>query len=459
MTDRYRRRTLLSLAAATMVSGCLGGESTGDPRTSTEPPTKTTETPMVEPDYDTRLGHDIESWSRYDPAWRAPTESPEIEVELETLVTGLEIPWDLSFAPNGDLFITERVGRVNRFAAGELEAVASPDDALDAEAVDQGSRERSWFLDGGEGGTMGTTVHPSYPDVPLVYVYYTYRHDREWYNKLVYVDVSADDPASHVKTLVDEIPANRFHNGGRIAFGPENYLWVTVGDAGQKERARDPSFLGGTVLRLTPEGEPAPGNPDHGGDPRVFTVGHRNPQCITWQPDGTPVITEHGPGPDEVSVLGPGNDYGWADARDPPAYRTTDGVTPPVASSLGNTWAPAGGVFYTADAVPAFRNRLVFGALGSQRLKVATLTPADDGDPTADLPPLGETGVRHDGDWTDGSWVATTHDLLVDEVGRIRHVEQGPDGALYLVTSNRDGRASGPFPTGNDDRLLRLTPA
>ncbi|WP_439025421.1 PQQ-dependent sugar dehydrogenase [Haloarchaeobius sp. DT45] len=456
MTSRFDRRTVLSLASGTLLAGCLGSDTTSD--TEPVPTTAATTRGPTEPDYDIGTVHDIDTWAQYDPNWTAPADSPELDLELETLVTGLEIPWDLSFAPNGDPFVTERVGRVSRFAAGELETVANPTDAIRAEAVDRGSRERSWFLDGGEGGTMGTAVHPAYPEVPLVYVYYTYKRDRQLYNKLVYVDVAADDPATHTKTLLDEVPGNRFHNGGRIAFGPENYLWVTTGDAGQKERSRDPSFLGGKVLRLTPEGDPAPGNPDHGGDPRVYTFGHRNPQCLAWQPDGTPVVTEHGPGPDEVNVLEPGADYGWPTARDPKGYRNTTGITPPVASSLGETWAPAGGVFYTGDAVGPLRNRLVFGTLGGQRLKVATLTPVVDGDPVTDLPPLGETGVRHDGDWTDDSWVATTHDLLVDEVGRIRHVEQGPDGALYVITSNRDGRASGPFPAGEDDRLLRLSP-
>lgn len=387
-------------------------------------------------------------------------------VHAEVLLSGLEVPWDVDFAPNGELFVTERVGRVNRYRDGEGVAAWRPRDAVEGGSKPAGSHDRSWWVAGGEGGTMGVAVHPRYPTVPLVYVYYTADRSGDPTNRVVAFDATSDDPGQRAWVVVDDIPGDSFHDGGRIAFGPANALWVTTGDAGNERDARDPSSLAGKVLRMTPEGEPMPGNPDIGpeADPRVYTYGHRNPQGITWLPDGTPAVTEHGPGPDEVSLLVPGGDYGWPDVRSPEGYvRAANGATkyggtgdvhPPIASSAGgNTWAPSGCAFYTGDVVPAWRNRLIVGCLVSQRLKVVTLTP-----PGSELPPLGETGVRHDADWFDGAVTATVHDALVDELGRIRNVAQGPDGGLYAITSNRDGRARGPFPTDRDDVLVRLQP-
>lgn len=402
----------------------------------------------------TSVAHDAASWARRDPDWRAPATSPAGDLAVETLVERLEIPWDLAFAPNGDLFLTERTGRVLRYRSGAVTDVTRPADAIDAAAKPPGSDERSWFLAGGEGGTMGVAVHPRYPDVPLLYVYYTAEGDGGRANRLAALDLAADDPGADARTLLS-VPAGRIHNGGRIAFGPANYLWVTAGDTGESSLARDPGSLAGTVLRLAPDGAAAPDNPDRNGwDPRVYTTGHRNPQGITWLPDGRPVVSEHGPGPDEVSLLDAGGDYGWPAARSPAEYRGSD-YRPPVASSAGGeAWAPSGCVFYAGDGVPRLRNRLLVGCLGSQRVVAVTLTP-----PGGDPPPLGTTGRRHDGEWLDDRFTATTHALLADRIGRVRHVEQGPDGGLYAVTSNRDGRARGRFPTGRDDRLVRIEPA
>jgi len=160
-------------------------------------------------------------------------------------------------------------------------------------------------------------------------------------------------------------------------FGPDNHLWVTTGDAATKADAQDPS--------RSREGAPRPGdgrpgrdNPRHDGwDDRVYTLGHRNPQCITWLPDATPVVTEHGPnGLDEVSVLEAGGNYGWPDVRRPEGYRANPEMSRPALNTgLENSWAPTGRTFYTGDAVPSWRNCLVFGQLIAQRVGVVSLTP------------------------------------------------------------------------------------
>ncbi|AUX08222.1 glucose/sorbosone dehydrogenase [Halalkaliarchaeum desulfuricum] len=453
-----RRRALSALGTGSIVvaAGCLGDD---DPDSDGEPEAdesgEATDPDPVEAEYDLSVDHDINTWDGYDPEWEPPTEPPEDEYAVETLVEGLEIPWDLAFAPDGELFVSERPGRILRYDAGTVEAIAEPDDVVDAEAIDVGD-EGGWWAGGGEGGLMGIAVHPNYPDVPLLYVYYTYDGHGGERNRLAYYDVSADEPAETHTTVFEDVPGDRIHNGGRIAFGPKNYLWIATGDAGSPEQhSQDPSSLAGKILRIEPDGSAPEDNPDlgDGADPRVFTYGHRNAQGISFFPDGTPVISEHGPSArDEVIVLASGENHGWPDARDGEEYPGTDFARPAINSGTSDTWAPAGTVFYTGGAVPSLRNRLLVGGLGSEQLYVVTLSPAGEPEPDA------ERGIRYDEDWLDPDWQATAHSVFEGEHGRIRHVEQGPDGTLYAVTSNRDGRASDAFPQEGDDRLVRITP-
>jgi len=430
-----RRRFLAALGVAS-VAGCTSPVDTGG--TETAP-----------------LDHPTPSPTE----WEVPTDSPTAaDVSPTTLVENLEVPWDLAFTPDGELFITERVGRVARFDGDEVRTVAKPDDAIDAGSIDPGSDERPWWVTGGEGGTLGIATHPGYPEPPFVYVYYTAEQGAKRVNKVARYDAGADDPESTAETIVDGIPANNYHNGGRLEFGPENYLWVTTGDAGEPAKAQDHGTLHGKVLRIEPNGEPAPDNPDH-DDPRVFTYGHRNPQGVTWTPDNVTIATEHGPSArDEVNRLVTGDNYGWNVARGGPddgeweAYGDHPEFHPPLVNTgPGETWAPTGCVFYTGDAVPGWRNRLVVGALGGQHVNVVTLTP-----PGEQLPPLDGDSRRFDADWFDDAYVATSHEFLVNELGRVRRVAQGPDGDLFAITSNRDGRAREGFPREKDDVLVRL---
>ena len=441
--DVLSRRTMLALSTV----GLAGCTAPSAPDGTATPPE------------DLSLDHDVTAWDDYDPEWSAPTDAAEPELEVEVLAETLEIPWDLSFAPNGHLFVTQRTGEVLRYADGHVVSLFEPEGVIDAGSVAPGSDEDSWFVDGGEGGTMGVEAHPLYPHVPKLYVYYTSEtDDGEYVVRLGVFNPKSDSPGEPEEVLL-EAPARvgtraNIHNGGRLRFGPANYLWVTAGDAGSGELAADPESLAGSVIRIGPEGEAAPDN-ENDGDSRLFTMGHRNPQGLSWLPDATPVANEHGVGPDEVNALEVGTNYGWPEAGREGEYVDTD-YRPPAASSQieETTWAPSGSSFYTGDAAPTLSNRLLVGCLAHQRLKAFTLTRPD-----GELPEIGETGVRHDADWLDGAYTATSHDLLVDELGRIRHVEQGPDGALYAITSNRDGRAKEPFPREVDDVLVRITEA
>ena len=439
------RRGFLALAGTAAVAGCSGD---APPRT---PPG------TVADDYE-------HPTPRGDPSWEAPATAPTVDVAVEPLVRNLEIPWDIAFSGTGELFVTQRTGSVVTLDAGRVSNVAQPRDAIDADALAPGSDRSPWWVDGGEGGTLGIAVHPAYPDEPWVYVYYTASTGGGKRNRVVRFDVSAADPNETEEVVVGGIPANKFHNGGRIRFGPDGNLWVCTGDAGVPERARDPASLAGKILRVAPDGKAPSSNPDLDGDPRVFTVGHRNPQGLDWLPGGVPIISEHGPGGrDEVNLLRPGADYGWNDVRAGPdaageefaAYPAHDDVVPPVLNTgLGTSWAPTGATFYTGRDFPAWRHRFVVGGLISQCIWVVTLTP-----PGATPPPLGESGRRFDADWLHPAFTATAHPVLVDELGRVRHVAQSPAGELYAVTSNRDGRASDPFPRERDDVLVRLRAA
>ncbi|MFB6171429.1 MAG: PQQ-dependent sugar dehydrogenase [Haloarculaceae archaeon] len=432
-----RRRYLAALGTA-LAAGCTAPSLTGE---NTQSPSGNAGSGSV--DHTPPAGAD----------WEAPSTSPTTaSVSPTRLVENLEIPWDLSFAPNGDLFITERVGRVARFDGDAVRTVARPSDAIDAGSLQPGSDKRPWWVDGGEGGTLGVATHPAYPDPPFVYVYYTTKSGGKKHNKVVRYDAEADEPESTAEVIVDGIPANLYHNGGRLVFGPRNYLWVTTGDAGEPKKAQDPGTLNGKILRITPDGDPAPDNPGL-DDPRVFSYGHRNPQGVTWTPDNVVLETEHGPsGHDEMNRLIAGDNYGWPVARTADAYRDNPQFHRPLLNSgSAPSWAPTGCVFYTGDAVPAWTNRLVVGTLVGQHINVVTLTPPD-----GQLPPLDGDSRRFQGDWFDDAYVATSHKLLKDVLGRVRLVTQGPDGALYAITSNRDGRANGKFPREVDDVLVRF---
>ncbi|QSW99242.1 PQQ-dependent sugar dehydrogenase [Haloterrigena alkaliphila] len=439
-----RRRLLAAVGLSIAIAGC----STGS-----EPDARELATPESVPDDD---------WST--PEWRPGEGTPaEDDVVATTVVAGLEVPWDLAFA-DGDAFVTERDGGVRRFDASALaeDAALGPDGGetvLPGDALPNRSAP-------GEGGTLGVAVHPDYPDPAAVFVYYTVDENGIG-NRLVRYDLEADD----LEPVLEGIPGASIHNGGRIAFGPEGALWVLTGDADDPALAQDPGSRAGAVLRIAPDGDPHPRNPDWGadGDRRTYTLGHRNPQGIDFTPQGRPVIAEHGPSArDEVSVLRPGGNYGWDIVRGGPddseygSYDAYDDAAPPVVNTgPGTTMAPSG-IAFADDAVGFWENRLLVAGLASSALHVVTLSPdagddGDDGDGAANGGD--ESGVRYDAPWLDDRFTATVNTLFDGAFGRLRHVEPGPDGSLYLLTSNRDGRASGAFPREGDDRIIRLEAA
>ncbi len=314
-------------------------------------------------------------------------DSRRVAIDTDEVVTGLQSPWGLAFRQDGSALVSERdTGRILAVRDGQATEVARIPE----------SRLR------GEGGLLGIALAPDDPDAWL-YVYYTTEED----NRIVRLRLGSSAPP---EVLVTGIPAAAIHNGGRLAFGPDGFLYAGTGDADQKGRSQDRDSLGGKILRMTPEGRPAPGNPF---GTLVWSYGHRNVQGIAWAPDGTMYASEFGQNRyDELNRIEPGRNYGWPEVE---GDSDDDRFVRPLA-----TWT-------TADASPS--GIAVFG----DRIYVACLR----GRKVFRLPRDGSSAER----------------LLHNEFGRLRTVAQAPDGSLWVITSNTDGRTE---PKRGDDRILRL---
>jgi glucose/arabinose dehydrogenase len=334
---------------------------------------------------------------------------------VETVATGLHIPWSLVFAPDGRLFVTERPGRVRILQNGRLleePAITLPDIA----AI-------------GEGGLLGMALHPSFAQNHLVYLAYTGQAPGRGIgiaNRLVRFREVANtlgEPA----VLIDDITASSIHNGSRVNFGPDGRLYMTTGDAANASLAQDLARLSGKILRINEDGTTPADNPF--GSP-VYSFGHRNPQGLDWHPaTGDLWATEHGAtGNDEVNRIVAGRNYGWpvieGDATRPDMETPILFFSPSI--------APSGATFYTGAAFPTFRNNFFFATLAGAHLHRVRFDPADQ-----------RRVLGHER-------------LLQGRFGRIRDVVTGPDGAVYFCTSNNDG-SGGLVP--EDDRILRLVPA
>jgi glucose/arabinose dehydrogenase len=321
----------------------------------------------------------------------SPTEGAAGRV-VSVLATGLEVPWGIAFLPGGDALVTERdSARILRVPAGG----GTPTEVQQLSEVDGD----------GEGGLLGIAVPSTYARDQLVYVYYSTGED----NRIARLRLGQPP-----QPIVTGIPRSGIHNGGRLVFGPDGYLYAGTGDASGRGNSQDRNSLGGKILRMTPDGHPAPGNPF---GTLVWSYGHRNVQGLVFDRSGRLWASEFGQNRfDEINLIQAGKDYGWPiveGASDDPRF-TAPLVTWPTSEASPSGVTIAGSTLYVA-------------ALRGERLWQVPL----DGDRT-------------------GSPQAT----LEGEYGRLRAVQLAPDGSLWILTSNRDGRGD---PTGDDDRIVRLT--
>jgi len=350
----------------------------------------------------------------------APTSSSEIFTTadgarffVDQVVTNVEVPWSLAFAPDGRLFFTERPGRVRVVQGGAL--VPTPALTIDDVSLN------------GESGALGLALDPGFAQTHYVYLAYTAAVPGSApVNRLVRYREVQNTLADRV-VLLDNVPAASIHDGARVRFGPDGRLYMTMGDASVGSNAQSLSSYSGKILRLASDGSTPRDNPF--SNP-IFSWGHRNPQGLDWHPiTGDLWETEHGNvGNDEVNVIGAGQNYGWPVIE---SSATRAGMEAPITSYTPSI-APSGASFYRGGAFPAFQNDFFFATLRGQHIHRLRLDPAG------------------------GRRIGAEERLVDNRFGRIRDVVPGPDGYLYFCTNNRDGRGS---PAAIDDRILRLVPA
>ncbi|HXH24330.1 MAG TPA: PQQ-dependent sugar dehydrogenase [Vicinamibacterales bacterium] len=338
------------------------------------------------------------------------TTSDGVRFRVETLLTGLEVPWSLVLAPDGRAFVTERPGRVRvvDLLRGRSEIALTVQDVFAQ----------------GEGGLLGIALDPDFADTRWVYLYYTAATAAGPVNRLVrYREVGGR--LGERALLLDNVPGAVIHNGGRIRFGPDERLYISTGDANNALLAQDLASLAGKILRLDRDGTTPRDNPF--ASP-VFSYGHRNPQGFGWRPIGAEMwASEHGAaGNDEINQIRSGLNYGWPRIE---GSQTMPGMERPVAF-FTPAIAPSGASFYDGRRFPGFAGDLFVATLRGMHLRRLRIDAARR--------------------------VVLDERLLEGRFGRLRDVIAGPDGHLYVLTSNRDGRGS---PIADDDRILRLVPA
>ncbi|WP_426319596.1 PQQ-dependent sugar dehydrogenase [Microbacterium sp. E-13] len=320
-----------------------------------------------------------------------------------TVTSGLEAPWSVAPLPEGGALISQR-------GDGTVLEL-TPDGVLRTAGRVPG------VVSGGESGLHGLALLET-DGGPVVYAYFGAEND----NRVARMPLLGEPGAYRLgedEVILDGIPRARNHDGGRLAFGPDGYLYVTTGDASLRDAAQDPTSLGGKILRITPDGDPAPGNPR---DTPVWSIGHRNVQGIAWTADGTMWASEFGQDTwDELNRIEGGANYGWPIVE---GVAGRDDLVDPVAVWATSDASPSG-IAAVGDTV------FIAGLRGERLWQVDTREGDVAGEPA---------------------------DAFAGELGRLRDVVALPDGSLWVLTNNTDGRGS---PRPGDDVLVRveLTPA
>ncbi|MFI8929770.1 PQQ-dependent sugar dehydrogenase [Streptomyces sp. NPDC053474] len=335
-----------------------------------------------------------------------PPEKGAAEV-TKTLATGLKSPWGLAALPGGDLLVSSRdegtITHVDTTSGKKTEVGTVP-------GVDPG----------GEGGLMGLALSPTYASDHFVYAYFTTASDNRVARMLYDEAKPTGQRLGAPDTIFKGIPKGTIHNGGRIAFGPDKLLYVGTGETGDTGLAQDKKSLGGKILRLTPEGDPAPGNPFE--DSPVYSYGHRNVQGLAWDEHKRLWASEFGQDTwDELNEIKAGDNYGWpeVEGKGDEDDEGAEGFHAPVAQWKTSEASPSG-VAYAEGSV-------WMAGLRGQRLWRIPVRGVD-GEPK-------------------------TEAFLTEEHGRLRTVLAAGGDKLWLVTSETDSRGT---PEKGDDKILEV---
>lgn len=377
----------LALGASLVACGQGGNESTID-ITGTAPPSPQGSPSSPDPSGPT-------SASTSPSTGEGPDDGPEV---VEEIAAGLEAPWGLDFLPDGDAVVTERDTQRVLLVDGEDYTVTELG-TLDV-ATPQG-----------EAGLLGVAVSPDFDTDRTLFFYASTDTD----NRVVRTTLR-DGRLGALRPVLTGIPNGYIHDGGRLEFGPDGFLYVSTGEIGEPDLAQDPDSLAGKVLRITPDGRPAPGNP--GGSP-VWSLGHRNVQGLAFDDDGRLWASEFGQDTfDELNLIREGANYGW------PAVEGEGGKARGFVDPQ-QVWA-------TDDASPSglafLDGALWMAALKGERLWKVTL---------------------------DGDRAVSSTPYFVGDYGRMRTVAATDDGMLWVMTSNRDTRGE---PGPGDDKILLVRP-
>lgn len=328
------------------------------------------------------------------------------QLKLDVFVKNLIIPWGMGFLPNGDFLFVQRGGNIDLLKKG----------AADYNLIMFRQVKVS------EGGLLGMTIDPDFNNNHYVYIYETFNDTT---NRVVRLLLN-NDQITQDKILLATIPASYNHDGGVLHFGPDGYLYVGTGDALKPFSAQDTLALSGKILRMDRDGNPAPGNPFNS---YIWSYGHRNVQGFDWNEAGKMIETEHGPTTefglcchDEINVIEPGKNYGWPLAI---GGTETGTLTPAIYQTGFETIAPSGCTFIHGKEWGNWENTFILGALKAEKLCRF------------------EIGLG-------GTFIAR-HDTLVN-LGRLRNVLQGPDGAIYFSSGN----VGYPSQQTGDDKIYRL---
>jgi len=353
--------------------------------------------------------------SKSTPKENTTSNSKSDDYAIEVFAENLSVPWSIVWTDKDRMLVNERPGRIRIIQNGKLQDAP----LLEVKEISTGSEE----------GLMGLAIDPNYSQNKYIYISYAYGKGDLSIKVVRYKDNGSN--LSDELILIDKIPGAKNHAGCRLKFGPDGKLYITTGDATDRQIAQDLNNLGGKILRLNSDGTIPQDNPFSNSP--VWTYGHRNPQGIDWYPGTNKMYeTEHGPsgfdgpgGGDEVNVIVKGSNYGWPVVSH---EGKKEGMVSPLLVYTPAE-APASGMFYKSGVIAQFKNNFFFGCLRGRGIMRVIV---DENNPEK---------------------VVSFEKMKDVDFGRIREIAEGPDGAIYFSTSNKDGRGN---PAGNDDRIFRI---